>query len=127
MAAAGSCTITQTAKNSHSGVSRVKFAWTSDASGNVSGGAGLTAFSVYGKIARIVTNPGGGSPPTANYDIVLNDEDVADVLVGVAANRHTTTSESITQAAPITIDGTLEIVVSAAGNETSGTLTLYLV
>ena len=47
-----------------------------------------------GYLLALETNP-GATAPTANYDIVLNDAEGVDVLAGVGANRHTTTSEKV--------------------------------
>lgn len=47
---------------------------------------------IDGKLLHIETNPGATSP-TANYDITIVDQNGIDVLQGVGANRHTTSSE----------------------------------
>ena len=47
---------------------------------------------IEGELLQLETNP-GATAPTANYDIVLNDDQGADVLMGVGANRHTSTTE----------------------------------
>lgn len=131
---AGSVTITHQDNRS---VRQVVFAWTSDASGDVSTGAGLTSFSISGEILRITTDP-GATAPTANYDVVINDADGIDIAMGFLANRHTTNSESVVPLAsttlsgnpvasgcPVFVDGTIELVVSNAGNAKQGTVRVY--
>ena len=121
-------TVTVTQSNKQHPIEKVVFSWTSDAGGDADG----TTVTVHGKLNRVVTNPGAG-PPTANYDIVINDEDGFDVLGGLGANRHTTTTEeaipfmsgTLTEHQRV-VSGTLELVVSNAGNATSGTVTLYV-
>ena len=54
-----------------------------------------------GTLLALETNP-GATAPTANYDIVLNDGGGHDVLEGVGANRHTTSTEKV----PIVYSGT---------------------
>ena len=53
-------------------IRRLEFDWLSDSAGDVSG---TTSPVVSGIIERIVTIPdGGGTVPTALYDVVLNDD-----------------------------------------------------
>ena len=47
---------------------------------------------IDGFLLAMESNP-GGTAPTANYDITLEDGDGLDVLGGAGANRHTSTSE----------------------------------
>lgn len=129
MAAVGVQTITYARPR---GIGQVSWAWTSDASGNVSG---VDTESITGEILRVVTNP-GATAPTDNYDVVVNDADGVDVLAGTGANRDTATSE---QAIPIiettvgantygyrvVVDGPLTLGITNAGATKQGTVTLY--
>ena len=45
-----------------------------------------------GRLLQIATDP-GATAPQSNYDIVLTEGGGADLLLGVGANRHTSTSE----------------------------------
>ena len=54
-----------------------------------------------GTLMDLKTNP-GATAPTDNYDIVINDADGYDILEGVGANRHTTTTQKV----PIVYSGT---------------------
>jgi hypothetical protein len=49
---------------------------------------------IEGRLLKLVTNP-GATAPQDNYDLVLNDQHGADVLQGVGANRHTTTTQEV--------------------------------
>lgn len=120
---AQACTITESFRL---GIRKITFSWTSDASGDVNGTTGSTASieKVTGTIARLVTNP-GATAPTDNYDIVLNDEDGADVLGGTGANRDTAVSESLNP--NVLVDNVLTLVVSNAGDSKVGTVVLYVV
>lgn len=51
-----------------------------------------TSAVIRGHITGFSTNPGAG-PPQDNWDIVINDEDGVDVLMGAGVDRDTTTSE----------------------------------
>jgi len=45
-----------------------------------------------GRLLQIATDP-GSTAPQANYDITLTESGGSDLLLGVAANRHTSNSE----------------------------------
>ena len=101
----------------------------SDASGAVSGGAALTTFAISGEVLRITTDP-GATAPTTLYDAVINDVDGFDVGGGLLANRSATVTESVGPVANATgssffVDGTLELVISNAGNAKVGMVRLY--
>ena len=49
---------------------------------------------ISGRLLALETNP-GATAPTSNYDITLEDADGHDVLEGVGANRHTSTTEKV--------------------------------
>ena len=96
---AGTITISNHIQAKKSGlIGALRLAWTSDTGGDVNG----TTFVFNGRIERIVTNP-GATAPTANYDVVINDEDAIDLAQGLLANRHTSNSEEVT---PLVGDGT---------------------
>ena len=115
---AGSATITS---STYGGITRHTVSWTSDASGDMDAGA----FHANGLIRRVVTNPGAG-PPTDNYDVVVNDEDGVDVMAAGLANRDTANSEQVISDPPVAVAGTIDPVVSNAGNATSGTIVFYI-
>ena len=81
---AGSITVTEETFGS---LKKIKWAWTSDASGDAGGSSeGLTTNPYNGALERLVTVPDGVDAPTADYDIVINDQDGVDVLVGAGAD-----------------------------------------
>lgn len=123
MAAAGSATITEV---THKRISKVKWAWTCDASGNVSGGAGLTTKTFNGKVIGLATDPDGTDIPTDNYDIEIRDADGMDVLFGGGANRDTANNEYVSSGLGAVVESTLELVVSNAGNAKKGVAILYI-
>jgi hypothetical protein len=120
---AGSATITYS--RSRAGAKSVSWSWTSDSSGDVSG---TDTDAISGRAYRWVTNP-GSTAPTANYDIVVNDSDAADVSAGVLADRHTSNTEQAYPAANTyhIFDGALSLVVSNAGATKEGVLTMYYI
>jgi len=119
---AGSVTITYS-RNAF--VKYVQWAWTSDASGDVSG---TDTKVLNGVVLRWATNP-SATAPSANYDIVVNDEDGIDIAAGGLANRHTSTSEQVLTGGDAkngaAFDGPLSLVVSNAGNTKLGVLRMY--
>lgn len=101
--------------------------WVSDsATGAASGSTQL-----LGRLERLVTDPGAVAPD-ANYDITLVDSNGFDVLQGVGANRHTSTTEqalivySGTSAHPIVYD-TVTFTIANAGNSKAGQAVIYYV
>ena len=119
---AGSVTITYS-RNAF--VKYVQWAWTSDASGDVSG---IDTKVLNGVVLRWATNP-SGTAPSDNYDIVVNDEDGIDIAAGGLANRDTSTSEQVLTGGDAkdgaAFDGALSLVVSNAGNAKLGVLRMY--
>ena len=140
MAAAG--TITDLQQIVHRPVKKVRWAWTSDASGNVNGGAGLTNLKYTGRVSQIVTIPDGSTAPTDNYDITVLNEDGVDLLNGAGANRDSSATEMV-NASLTTVDNlgvftstivafgsvvesTLELRVANAGNAKKGVAIIYI-
>lgn len=106
-------------------------AWTSDASGNVSG---IASRHVTGKVVQVVTDPGAAAP-TDNYDITLLDSRGFDVLAGTGANRDTITTEGAVPVQettvganlygnPVYVDGPLTLTIANAGSAKQGTVTV---
>jgi len=123
MAGAITFTYGTTNKTNAKSAKSFRMAWTSDASGNVSG---LPTRKINGKIRQLVTIPGaGGLAPTTLYDITLLDSDGRDVLAGVGANRSATLPEASAIIEQIVDDSALTLVVSAAGNAKQGTAVVY--
>jgi hypothetical protein len=119
-------------KNGERGLIRKVIAsWTSDGSGDAAG----TSAKINGELLKGVTNPTDG--PTDDYDIVLTDEDGADLLSGSfdnLADRDTTNTEtvhfSLTDgtvpiAAYPAVCSPVTVTVAAAGATKSGVLTIY--
>jgi hypothetical protein len=112
-------------------IRRVICSWTSDGSGDAAG----TSEKINGELLKGVTNPTDG--PTDNYDIVLTDDDGANLLSGSfddLADRDTTNTETVhfnltdgtvPIAAYPAVCSTVTVTVAAAGNAKSGVLTLY--
>lgn len=106
--------------------------WTSDSSGNYSG-----TVDVNGCILNAVFAPGsGGSQPSNNYDVTINDAQGVDILAGLGANLSNTTATrkiplfpatdgTTTTAGPGAVNGQLTVAVANAGNAKSGTIVLY--
>lgn len=87
-------TVTQTSlPDSVGGVKVITLTCTADASDGSYPSTALTKkFSGY--LLALETNP-GTTAPTANYDIAITDADGHDVLEGVGADRHTSSTEKV--------------------------------
>lgn len=105
--------------------------WTADAS---DGSVPDVAIPMYGFVVKVVTNP-GGTAPTDNYDIALEDPDdnALDALGGLLADRDTSTTEQvypvITGAAtPVFVNGTYNSSLSNNSvNSATGEIHYYVV
>ena len=109
-------------------IKKVSFAWTSEDGGANAGKATKTTEHVYtGEIIRLVTVPDTGDAPTDDYDVVVNDEDGTDVLMGAGADRDTVNTEQVlgTSLGCVANDK-LSLSISNAGNAKTGTVYLYI-
>jgi hypothetical protein len=110
---------------SHNTVKYVQWIWTSDGSGDVSG---TDTNTLSGQVLRWATNP-SSTAPSANYDIVVNDDDAIDIAAGGLVNRHTSNSEQVLTGGDAkdgaAFMGKLSLVVSNAGSAKIGTLRMY--
>lgn len=108
----------------HGSVKKIVWSWTSDAGGDVT----IASTKVYdGKLILLETDPDGVAAPTDNYDIVLNDGDGFDVLLGTGANRDTANTERVAEASLGAVAGSLlTLVVANAGNAKQGVVTLFV-
>lgn len=112
-------------------VRKVLVTWTSDGSGDASG---ATA-SISGVLIRAVTDP--TDSPSDSYDIVLTDDDGANLLDGCVnslLNRDTSNTEAVSLAlsdgaaaigAYPAVCGPVTVTVANAGNAKSGSLVLW--
>lgn len=116
----GSVTITYSSKSK--GVKWVNWAWTSDASGDMSG---TDTAEIDGVALAFVTNPDGTDAPTDNYDITVNDSDAGDITAAGLANRDTLNTERVVPDPAAAFSSKLSLVVSNAGNAKKGTLVMY--
>ena len=118
-------------KPQHGKNHKVTATWTSDSSGDVNG---VEKVDIRGTIQAIVTDP-SATAPSANYDVVINDDEGIDVAGGLLANRHTSTTERVVPFETIGtltdvnryVHGPLDIVVSNAGAAKIGDVVIYWV
>lgn len=107
-------------------IHKVKFTWVSSAGG----AADATTTDYYtGEIVRAVQIPdSGGTQPTDQYDVVVNDSDSADALYGLGANlsNAATTLKAEKDGLGAVANTKLTLAVTAAGNAKGGQTILYL-
>ena len=104
-------------------VKRIKCVWVSTAGGAASD---ATANAYSGIIVSATTVP-SVTAPTDDYDIVILDEDLADVMQGALANRDTANTEVAAPTVKQSVRGKLTFTVSAAGASKGGTIYLDIV
>lgn len=109
-------------------VRKVVFSWTSGTGADANLAEKTTANAYSGKIERLVTVPGtAGDQPTNLYDVVLNDEDGTDVLMGAGADRsNATTQQVLATSLGIVANDKLTLSVSGGGDTKKGEVYLYL-
>ena len=124
---AESCTIVE---ETFGTMKKIAWTWVSSAAGAVGGGAvSTTTSNAYtGEVRRLVTVPAAaGSAPSDNYDIVINDGDTTDVLIGAGANRDTANTEQVLATSlGVVANDTLTLLVTNAGDTKGGTVYLYI-
>ncbi len=112
-----------TLTESGEGVKLIKWAWTSATGGAVSS---QTVNHYDGKLISLVTNP-GATAPTDNYDVVINDDNSEDVLVGAGVDRDTANTELVNGTTLGAVaNSRLTLVISNAGDEKLGVVYLYI-
>jgi hypothetical protein len=106
-------------------VQKISFSWLSDAAGAADA---VTTHSYSGEIARLVTVPsGGGTAPTALYDVRVLDSDGVDVLMGAGVDRSATATEQVLASSlGIIAATTLTLAVTSAGNAKAGVTRVYI-
>lgn len=85
-------TVTQAATK-RGPVAVVELSCTGDSSDGSVPNTDITA-RMSGRLLALETNP-GSTAPTSNYDITIVDANGHDVLEGVGANRHTSSTEKV--------------------------------
>lgn len=109
----GSATVRGAEPSGPGGVGYCSIDWTSDSSGNYT----ASILGISGTLTRIIINP-GSTAPSANYDMVLNDEDSIDLMMAAGANLSATVT---THFCPHCTDGTTPELI-----DTCGVLTLAI-
>ncbi len=115
------------------GVATLTFAWTTTSAGTASDVTGTTIKDqIAGKyVVAVVTEPDATDYPTDDYDIVITDENSADIMGGTLLNRESGSSEQAIPHigavyGPRPITGALTHTVTNAGSGKSGVTTLIL-
>ena len=109
-------------------VKKIAFSWTSGTDAEAGTAEGTTKKAYNGVIERLVTVPGSApDAPDNSYDITINDEDGADVLMGEGADRSDANIEQVGRAdLGVVANDKLTLNVSAAGAAKKGTVYLYI-
>ena len=135
---AGTGTVTQSytpvySSEGPTNMATLTFAWTTTSTGTASD---VTASTIKDQIAgkyvvMAVTSPDATDYPDDNYDIVVTDENGADIMGDVLLNRDSANTEQATPHigalyGPRPIAGAITLTVTNAGSGKSGTTVLYL-
>ena len=103
---------------------KIKVAWISAAAGTVT----QTLHNINGQILRVTTDP-GATAPTASWDMVIEDVDAVDILLGLGADRSATVTESVCPVVggtaanvPVVTMGQHTLKITNAGDAKTGTV-----
>ena len=137
---AGSSTTVTYDQGGSGRIEKVLIDFTTD---DTSGSVAVTTRKISGKLIKIVTDPGAAAP-SANWDVVLTDEEgvdlsvhMDDVAIAALIARHTTTTLETylpledtagtgrVAAWPV-ICGKLTVTVNNAGNSKTGQIIIYV-
>lgn len=112
-------------------IKKLTFDWLSSSGG----AADATTKKIVGQILRVGFTPdGGGTQPSLNYDVVINDEQSIDVLQGLGANLSNVTATNVVPVvtngtagnmAPAVITDILTLAVTNAGNAKGGEIAIW--
>jgi len=118
---AGTVTVTEHRIGS---VKKVEWSWISDGSGD----ADLITTKLYnGELVFAVYTP-GGTTPTADWDVVINDADGNDVLAGdgIDKSEAAITYQPAATSLGAVAQSTLNLVVENAGDTKNGKVAIYI-
>jgi hypothetical protein len=104
------------------GVCKIKFTWTSATDGS---GSLASAFSYYGEVLALVTDP-GATAPTDNYDLTFPDVEGYDVMQGAGANRDTANTETAVPTTRSPVFGKVTFTLANGGDAKQGVAILYI-
>jgi len=103
--------------------------WESDASGDASVEMDRNYMGM--NIVSVQTVPGlngdkATTTPTADYNVVINDEYGEDIMEGELADRSATAGETFYANPPLPVPGILTVIVSGAGDSKTGIVKIVL-
>lgn len=115
-------------EETHGTVKKVTWDWLSAADGSVGAATGVTTTQVYnGALLRAVFVPdSGGTQPSDNYDVVINDADGYDVLAGQGANKSNAAAVTVVASMGAVANDKLTLGVTNAGGSKGGVVYLYI-
>jgi hypothetical protein len=118
--------------NANQTIRKITCDWVSD---DATGAASATTKKIVGRLIKVVTDPGSPAP-TANYDVVVTDENSLNPLAACTnaaalLARHTTTTEATELSGGVSdtnyfaVCDALTIAVANAGNSKQGRIVFY--
>lgn len=110
-----------TTEITYTSIKKISFAWTASAGGAADG---VTTAKITGMLERVVFD---WVDADNLYDVVINDSDSIDVLMGNGANlaQADVQKDNVTDGLAAIVNTTLTLAVTNAGNATTGVVHLY--
>lgn len=106
------------------GIHKVALAVVSDTDGTADA---TTTYAYSGEVVRFVAAPdGGGTQPTDNFDMVLNDEDGYDILAGNGANLSNAAATTVATGLGAIANDKIAISASNMGSAKGATFYVYI-
>ena len=123
-------------EETHGSIKKIEYYWeTVDSTAVIDATATVeieTDFGYNGEILELITEPGSGLyAPDDNYDVVMLDEDLHDVLCGAGADRSSTVTEYVQPTSlGVVANDKLKLQVSNHGGDVgdvrNGTVTVFI-
>ena len=114
-------------EETYGSVKKIAFSWTSGTGAEEGTASGTTSSAYNGEIVRLVTNPDNVDAPDNQYDVVINDEDENDVLMGAGADRSNVNTEQVLSSSlGCVANDKLSISITQAGAANKGSVYLYI-
>ena len=114
-------------EETYGSVKKIAFSWTSGTGAEEGTASGTTSSAYNGEIVRLVTNPDNVDAPDNQYDVVINDEDENDVLMGAGADRSNVNTEQVLASSlGCVANDKLSISITNAGAANKGLTYLYI-
>jgi hypothetical protein len=122
---AGTCTITE---ETFGTIKKIKFAVVTGSGASVNSIGSTTTTAIFSGNIRAMTTvgTGGGTAPSASWDITLVDQSSVDVLIGAGTNRAAAVEHTKEASMGAVANDNLTLTVSGMGSSNAAAVYVYI-